>query len=217
MAEIRWDWLERHTDDIARSSLEHLQIVGASIGIAVAVAVPIAIAVRRRPGAITLATGSATVLYTIPSLALFAILVALIGIGRLTAVVALAGYALGILIRNTLTGLREVPAAALDGARGMGMTRRQILARVELPLAVPAILTGVRVATIETVAIGTIAVFIGGGGLGELIYTDGIQRDLFLTPILAGAVVAVAMALVLDGALLGLQRAITPWRRRRAT
>ncbi len=213
MPDFRWDWIERHTDDIASASLEHLQLVGSSVALAVAVAIPVAVAVRRRPSAIAVATGGATVLYTIPSLALFAILVSIVGIGRTPAVIGLAGYAVGVLLRNALTGLREVPPAALDAARGMGMTRRQMLFRVELPLAVPAILTGIRLATIETVAIATVAVFVAGGGLGELIFTDGIQRDLFLTPIVAGAAVAIAMALILDVLLIGAQRLIAPWRR----
>lgn len=217
MADFRWDWIDRHTDDIASATVEHLQLVGSSVALAVAIAIPIAVLVRRRPSAIAAATGAATILYTIPSLALFAILVSIVGIGRTPAVIGLAGYAVGVLLRNTLTGLREVPAAALDAARGMGMTRRQILFRVELPLAVPAILTGIRLATIETVAIATIAVFVAGGGLGELIFTDGIQRDLFLTPIVAGAVVAIVMALVLDVLLLGAQRLIAPWRREART
>ena len=213
MSDFRWDWIERHADDIASASVEHLELVGLSVALAVAVAIPAAVAVRRHPSAIAVATGGATVLYTVPSLALFAILVSIVGIGRTPAVIGLAGYAVGVLLRNTLTGLREVPTAALEAARGMGMTRTQMLIRVELPLAVPAILTGIRLATIETVAIATIAVFVAGGGLGELIFTDGIQRDLFLTPIVAGAVVAIAMALVLDLVLIGAQRLIAPWRR----
>lgn len=217
MPDFRWDWIDRHTDDIASAAVEHLKLVGTSVALAVAIAIPIAIMVRRRPAAIAVATGGATILYTIPSLALFAILVSIVGIGATPAVIGLAAYAVGVLLRNTLTGLREVPPAALDAARGMGMTRRQILWRVELPLAVPGILTGIRLATIETVAIATIAVFVAGGGLGELIFTDGIQRDLFLTPIVAGAVVAILIALLLDVLLLGVQWLITPWRREVAT
>jgi osmoprotectant transport system permease protein len=217
MPDFRWDWIERHTDDIASATVEHLHLVAASVALAVVVAIPIAVLVRRRPSASAAATGGATILYTIPSLALFAILVSVVGIGRTPAIIGLAAYAVGVLLRNALTGLREVPPAALDAARGMGMTRRQMLFRVELPLAVPAILTGIRLATIETVAIATIAVFVAGGGLGELIFTDGIQRDLFLTPIVAGAVVAILMALVLDLLLLGAQRVIAPWRREART
>ncbi len=217
MPEIRWRWIERNADDILRATTEHLILVVLSVAVAVAVAVPLAILVRRHRGAAAALTGGATILYTVPSLALFAILVSTVGIGRVPAVIGLAGYATGVLIRNTLTGLHGVPAASVDAARGMGMTRRQILLRVELPLAVPAVLTGIRLATIETVAIGTVAVFVAGGGLGSLIYTDGIQRDLFFTPIIVGTVIAIVMALVLDGLLTGVQRRATRWQRGRAS
>lgn len=190
--------------------------MGAGVGLGVAVAVPVAIALRNHPVGATVASGTATVLYTIPSLALFAFLIPIFGIGKTPAILGLAIYALGVLIRNTVTGLRGVPSPVLEAARGMGLNRRQILMRVELPLAVPAILTGIRLATIETIAIATIAVFVAGGGLGELILTDGIERNLFLTPILAGTVIAVAMALAFDLILVGVQRAVTPWSRQTA-
>ena len=194
--------------------MAHLQLVGAGVGLAVAVALPIAVAVRNRPIGATVASGTATVLYTIPSLALFAFLIPVFGIGRTPAIVGLAIYALGVLVRNTVTGLRGVPAPVLEAARGMGLNRRQILYQVELPLAVPAILTGVRLATIETVAIATIAAFVAGGGLGELILNNGIERNLFITPIVAGTIIAILMALTLDALLVGLQRVATPWTRR---
>lgn len=171
---------------------------------------------RNRPISATIVSGSATVLYTIPSLALFAFLIPFFGIGKTPAILGLAIYALGVLIRNTVTGLRGVPAPVLEAARGMGLSRRQVLMRVELPLAVPAILTGVRLATIETVAIATIAAFVAGGGLGELILNDGIERNLFVTPIAAGTVIAIAMALTFDLLLVWLQRVATPWSRRAA-
>lgn len=215
--DIRWDWINDHWDDIGRATAEHLLLVGLAVGLATLIAVPLAVLVRRSRLARAIATGGATVFYTIPSLALFAIMVAIIGIGRMPAVIALAGYGVGIILRNTLTGLREVPTASLEAARGMGLTPRQILGRVELPLAVPAILAGLRLATLETVAIGTIAVFVAAGGLGSLIYTNGIQRDLFLTPIAVGSVIAVALALALDRLWVLAQRLATPWARARAT
>ena len=218
MAEsIDWDWIGRHGDDIASATLAHLELVGAGVGLAVAVAVPVALAVRNRPIGATVAAGTATVLYTIPSLALFAFLIPVFGIGKTPAILGLAIYALGVVIRNTVAGLRGVPSPVLEAARGMGLSRRQVLYRVELPLAVPAILTGIRLATIETVAIATIAVFVAGGGLGELILNNGIERNLFVTPIVAGTVIAVCMALTLDLLLVGLQRVLTPWSRRIAT
>ncbi len=160
-----------------------------------------------------LVTGGSTVIYTIPSIALFAVLVTFTGIGRTPAVIGLAGYALVVLVRNTLTGLASVPPAVIDAARGMGMSDGQLLRRVELPLAVPAILTGIRLATVETVAIATIAVFVAGGGLGDIIYSDGIARNLYLTPIVAGTVMAVALSLTLDVILVAALRAGTRWQR----
>jgi osmoprotectant transport system permease protein len=217
MADIQWAWIGRHGSEIGRSTEEHLVIVAISMVMAAVVALPLAVSVRGRRLGKVIATGTATLLYSIPSLALFAILVSIIGIGRLPAVVALASYAVGILLRSTLTGLQQVPTASLEAARGLGFTRRQVLTRVELPLAWPAILSGLRLATVETVAIATIAVFVAGGGLGSLIFTDGISRDLFLTPILVGSVLAVVLALALDSLFVLLKRVTTPWLRRGGT
>lgn len=216
MAEdIRWDWIADHTDDIARNTVEHLQLVGASLVISIAIALPLAALVYRS----RIATGGATAisgaLYTIPSLAMFAFLLTIFDIGFWPAVTALVLYSLLILIRNTVVGLRGVPPPVRDAARGMGLTPRQVLLRVELPLALPAIMAGIRITAVSTVGIATIAVFVGGGGLGELIYSDGVQRGLFLTPILAGAVVATALAIAIDVGLLVLERRLTPWQRAR--
>lgn len=213
MPDIRWDWISRHADDILNATLDHLLLVVISIGAAIAIAIPLAVAVHPTRLGRAIAASLTTAVYTIPSVALFAVLVAFVGIGRTPAVIGLAAYALVVLVRNTLTGLSEVSAPVLDAARGMGMSHGQLLRHVRLPLALPAILTGVRLATVETVAIATIAVFIAGGGLGEIIYTDGISRDLFLTPILAGTVMAVALALALDLILVTLLRVATRWQR----
>lgn len=213
MPEIRWSWIDRHLDDIWTATVEHLILVGMSVALAAVVAIPLATLIRHHRLGATFAVGATTVVYTVPSLALFAILVSMVGIGRLTAVVGLAAYATGVILRSTLTGLRQVPHMTVDAARGMGMTRRQLLWRVELPLALPGILTGLRLATIETVAIATVAVFVAGGGLGSLIYTDGIQRDLYFTPIVTGTVVTIALAVVLDAILLLTQRWATRWQR----
>ncbi|MFN8111180.1 MAG: ABC transporter permease [Thermoleophilia bacterium] len=216
MAEgIRWDWVNRHTDDILRTTVEHAQLTVISVALATAVALPIAVAVRNRPVVFATTGALADVLYTIPSLALFAFLLPWVGIGTAPAVIGLAAYALTMLIRNAVVGLRAVPAPVREAARGMGLTRTQMLLRIELPLAMPAIFAGLRLATVSTVGIGTIAVFVGGPGLGELILNDGIDRDLFLTPIVIGAAIATAMALVFDALLLLALRALTPWTRAR--
>jgi osmoprotectant transport system permease protein len=147
---------------------------------------------------------------------MFAFLLSWVGIGFKPAVIALAVYCLPLIIRNTVVGLRSVSAPVQEAARGMGLTQRQILTSVELPLALPAIFAGLRLAAVSTVGIATIAVYIGAGGLGTLIVNDGIQRGLFVTPIFVGGVIATVMAIVLDLILVGLERLLTPWQRARA-
>lgn len=211
--EVRWDWIRSHTDDIQRNTIEHVQLVGVSLAIAIALAIPLAVLVYRSRVAFGAATAVTGALYTVPSLAMFAFLLSIFDIGFWPAVAALVLYSLLILVRNAVVGLRSVPAPVRDAARGMGLTRLQTLLRVELPLAVPSIMAGVRITAVSTVGIATIAVFIGAGGLGELIYNDGVQRGLFLTPILAGAVIATAMAIVIDLLLILTERLMTPWLR----
>jgi len=216
MAElVRWDWVQRHADDIQRYSIEHLQLVGASLALAIVVSIPVAVLVRGRRVPFASANLVSGALYTVPSLAMFAFLLTFVGIGFEPAVIALAIYCLNMIIRNTVIGLEGVPAPVREAARGMGLTRWQVLTRVELPLALPAIVAGIRLAAVSTVGIATIAVFIGAGGLGVLIYNDGVQRALFVTPILVGAVVATVMAIVIDLVLIGVERALTPWQRAR--
>jgi osmoprotectant transport system permease protein len=213
--DIRWSWIESHTDDIWENTVQHLQLVGVSLMLSVLIAIPLAVMVYRSRMAFGVTTAVSGALYTIPSLAMFAFLLTIFDIGFWPAVTALVLYSLLILIRNAVVGLRSVPAPVRDAARGMGLTRAQTLVRVELPLALPSIMAGIRITAVSTVGIATIAVFIGAGGLGELIYNDGIQRGLFLTPIVVGAVVATAMAIAIDLALLAVERALTPWQRAR--
>ena len=215
MAEIRWEWISRNADEIQARTIEHLALVSVSTALAVAIAIPIGVAVRGRRIPFATATGVAGILYTIPSLAMFAFLLPIFGIGFTPAVVGLVLYALLILIRNTAVGLEGVPASVREASIGMGLTPWQVLTKVELPLALPAIMAGIRLATVSTVGIATVAVLIGGGGLGSLIYSDGIQRALFLTPILVGAVCATVMAIVLDLLLVLAERLLTPWARAR--
>jgi osmoprotectant transport system permease protein len=212
---VRWSWVENNLDDIQEASVTHLQLVGASLALAIAVSIPLAIVVRRRKIAFAATNTVLGGLYTIPSLAMFAFLLSFVGIGFEPAVIALAVYCLQLIVRNTVVGLRDVSAPVQEAARGMGLTRRQTLFKVELPLAMPAIFAGVRLAAVSTVGIATIAVYIGAGGLGELIVNDGIQRGLFVTPIFVGAVIATVMAIVIDLGLVGLERVLTPWQRAR--
>jgi osmoprotectant transport system permease protein len=213
---IRWDWISDHLDDVQTLSFEHLQLVAISVAIATAISVPVAIVVRRRASLVGVANLIGSELYTIPSLALFAFLVPSLGIGSRPVIVGLVIYSVGILIRNTVVGLQSVPGPVQEAARGMGLSAFQILYKVELPLALPAIVTGIRIATVSAVGIATIGVLVDGGGLGEFIYNDGISRDFFLTPILLGAVLATVMAIVLDLLLLWASWALRPWARARA-
>lgn len=149
------------------------------------------------------------IVYTIPSLALFQLLVPITGLTWTSAEIALVSYTLLILFRNILTGLREVPEDVREAARGMGLTARQILTRVELPLAMPAIMAGIRIATVTTISLTTVAAFIGAGGLGQPIF-NALQGG-FKTQFVASGVLAVLLALVADGLLVLLQRVLTPW------
>ena len=155
----------------------------------------------------------AAFLYTIPSLAFFQLLVPITGLTVTSAEIALVSYTLLILFRNTLTGLREVPEDAQLAARAMGLTKGQILRRVELPLALPAIMAGIRIATVTTISLATVAAFIGVGGLGQPIF-NAIQSG-FKTQFIAAGLLAVALALVADALLVLLQRLLAPWLRAR--
>lgn len=209
---IEWDWISRHTDDIQEATVQHIQIVLIAVAISVAIWVPVGILLRRRRILFATGTTAAGIVYTIPSLALFGFLVPSLGIGRTTVIVGLVLYSPLILIRNTVVGLQAVPSPVREAARGMGLTRRQTLLRVELPLALPSIFTGIRIITVTTVGIATIGVLVGAEGLGTLIYTDGLSRD-FLTPIAVGGLIATVLAVVLDVLLLLAQRLLTPWAR----
>jgi len=205
--------LERR-DQILALTGQHLVLVAASTLVAVTIGVPVGVLLARRAGLARPILGIANVLQTIPSLALFGILIPLPflgGIGARTAIIALVVYALLPILRGTYTGLRGVPAAILEAATGMGMTPRQLLLWVEIPLALPVIMSGIRVATVISVGVATIAAAIGAGGLGTLIFRGVAMVDNRL--ILAGAVPAAALALLAD-LLLGLiERSMAPGRR----
>ena len=209
---IRWDWVGDHLDELWARTLEHLQLTGLTLVIGFAISFPLALLAhryRRLYPPITWITG---VLYTIPSLALFVTLLPVTGLGTTTALIGLVAYSLLIFIRNTVAGLDGVPEDAKEAARGMGYTPRQILWRVEIPLALPVIVAGVRIAAVSTVGLVTITALIGLGGLGHFIL-QGLQI-FFSTATIVGAVLSVVLALAVDGALLAVQRILTPWARR---
>jgi osmoprotectant transport system permease protein len=193
------DFFVRHRNEILELTLEHLQLVGMSMLLAIACGVPLGVLVSRRPALRKLIIGSANVAETIPSLALFGFLLPAPWIGARAdrlAITALALYALLPIIRNTYAGIAGVDLAVREAARGMGMTDRQLLFQVDLPLASGIILAGVRVATVLTVGIATIAAAIGAGGLGEFIFRGLAMVDNRV--ILAGAIPAALMALTAD-------------------
>ena len=206
-------WAFDNFDRWVTPTLEHLLLVSASVAAGFAIAFGLALLSYGRRWLVPAFIGATGVIYTIPSIALFLILLPITGRGTVTAIIALTLYNLQIIYRNIVTGLANVPEASKDAGRGMGMTRRQLLWRVELPLAIPEIIAGLRIATVSTVAIATLAIFAGAGGLGQVIYNDGLQNDVFKTAIVVGSGLAIAMAVCFDMFYLAGQRAISPWRR----
>ena len=202
-------WALENLDRYVTPTLEHLVLVTTSVAAGFAIALAMALVSHRRRWLVPTFTGLTGVLYTIPSIAFFLLLLPITGRGTTTAVIALTLYTLQIIYRNTVTGLANVPAPAKDSGRGMGMTDQQLLWRVELPLAVPEVIAGLRIATVSTVAIATLAVFAGAGGLGEEIYND---LD-FKTGIVICGTIAIAMAIAFDALYVAAQRWISPWRR----
>jgi osmoprotectant transport system permease protein len=202
-----WQFFVTHRSDIFQATLTHLTLVLISMLIAIAIAVPLGMFVVQRPALRSIALGVASILQTIPSLALFGFLIPIPfigGIGTRTAIVALVLYALLPILRNTYVGLTNIDPAVLQAAEAMGMTEGQILWRVRLPLALSVILAGIRTATIITIGVATIAAAIGAGGLGTFIFRGvAMVSDAVL---LAGAIPAAALALIADGLLALLER-----------
>lgn len=209
---FRWDWLFDHLDVVGQLTVEHLRLTAIAVVIGFAISFPLGILAyrhRRTYAPITAVTG---VLYTIPSLALFMMLGPFTGtLSTTTAEIGLVSYTLLIIIRNTVAGFRGVPEDVKEAARGMGYTDRQSLWKVELPLAVPAIVAGVRIATVTTIGLVTVTALIGQGGLGIYIL-EGLQR-LFSTQILIGAVLSMLLGVAADRALVLVERRLTPWSR----
>jgi osmoprotectant transport system permease protein len=207
-------WIVDHFDRYTQPLVEHIELTLLSVGIGFAIAFALALLSRRRRWTVGPILGLTGVLYTLPSLALFFLLLPITGRGTTTAVIALTAYTLQIIFRNIIIGLDNVPPEAKDAGRGMGLTDRQLLWRVELPLALPDIIAGLRIATTSTVGLATLAVFAGAGGLGsEIIAGSNIT---FKTGVVAAGGLAVLLALAFDVILLTVQRLLTPWRRVRA-
>ena len=192
---------------------EHLKMTAIAIVIGFVIAFGLALVAHRHPRFEMPFANLAALCYTIPSIAFFQIMVPITGIGWTTVLIALISYTLLILFRNILTGLREVPTEVKEAAEGMGLTRRHILTRVELPLAVPAIMAGLRVATVTTISLATIAAFITPLGLGAPIF--GAMRTGANTQFVGASLLAIALALLADVFVVGLQRVVSPWTRAR--
>jgi len=210
---VRWDWVNDHTDEIVHALWQHVQLTVIAVAIGFVLALIMALISVAWRWAFGPLAGFAAVVYAIPSVALFGVLVAMpaFGLGFRTAEVALVGYTLLILLRNIVAGLDGVPPATREAADGMGFERWRRLVRVDLPLAAPVIIAGLRIATVTTVGLVTVAGLVSAGGFGELI-TEGLSRN-FSTPIVIGAVGSVLLAVAFDLAFVTFERVVTPWTR----
>ena len=208
---LYWPWVSDHLSEIRDRLSQHVELTLLSVGFGLLIAFPLAllcVRYRRVYGPVLGVTG---VLYTIPSLALFALLLPITGLSVATAVIPLTAYTLLILIRNMVTGLQGVPAEVRDAAEGMGYSPTGRLLRIELPLALPATFAGIRIAMVTTIGLVTVTALIGQGGLGQLLL-DGLNRD-FRTPLTVGIVLSLALAVIADLLLVGVLWVTTPWRR----
>ena len=211
---VDWQWVGDHLDDIRNAAQTHVVLTVQVVVLGVLIALPLSLAASRRPLLRSIVLGVSSVLYTIPSLAAFALLIPYTGLtSRWTVLIPLVSYTLVVLVRNFVSGLDAVPAEASAAADGMGFSNRQRVLRVELPLALPAIMAGVRLATVSTIGLVTVSAIIGQQSLGLLI-RDGLERD-FRTLIVVGAGLALLMAVAADLLLSAISRALTPWRRAR--
>ncbi|MDP3966786.1 MAG: ABC transporter permease [Nocardioides sp.] len=204
--------IDRHPE-LVDATVQHLGITVVSVLAGLLLALPLALTARRYPRLESSILGFSTALYTIPSLALFPLLVPFTGLSPLTVVVGLALYSLTILVRNALEGFRAVPDEVRESAVGLGYSPLRLLFRIELPLAIPVLMAGLRVATVSTVALTTVGAIVSYGGLGNLL-ASGVQQD-FKAQILAASVICVVLAVLLDALLLTTQRVLTPWTRGR--
>jgi len=209
------EFVRSRSSELVAASTEHLRITLVSVVLGALVALPLALLARRVLRLRALVLGVSTAVYTVPSLALFSLLLPFTGLSERTVIIGLVLYSLTVLVRAVLSGLDGVPEEVRDAGRGMGYSRRGLLWRVELPLALPVLVGGLRIATVSTVALTTVGTIVGSGGLGDLIST-GLQSN-FKSQVLTASVLCVVLALALDLLLVGVQRLLMPWRREEAT
>lgn len=211
---IDQDWVVRNLDRIWEQTVQHLLLTGIPVGAGLLISLVLAALALRYRRAYEPIAGVGSVLYTIPSLAAFALLVPFFGFSATTAIVALTTYTILIFVRNIVTGLEGVPAEVKDAAVGMGYRRWRLFWEIELPIATPVIIAGMRIATVTVVGLVTVSALIGLGGLGRFIL-EGLRRSIMLpSAILVGTILSVALAALLDLLLLTLQRVLTPWSER---
>jgi len=208
---IDWLWIGSNLDDIVERLLQHLQLTVIPLVGGFAISLLLAIWALRRPRVYTPVIAVSGLLYTIPSLAAFAVLRPIFGLSLLTAVIPLTTYTLLILFRNIVAGFQSVPGEVLEAAEAMGYTSGQRLLRVQVPLAVPLMIAGVRLAAVTVIGLATVAAILGDayGGLGQFI-TEGLQQ-LFPTKYLLGAVLSMVLAFLAHWLFVGIERAVTPW------
>ncbi|MEU9608580.1 ABC transporter permease [Streptomyces sp. NPDC048057] len=209
---VDWDWIGDHAAELTELSVDHLQAALTAVALGLLISLPLAVLAHRVRLLRGVLLGLANVLFTIPSIAIFVLLLPVSGLTRTTTVVGLTVYTLVVLLRNTVEGLDAVPPKAKEAARAMGTRPLRTLLTVELPLALPVIMAGVRIATVMSISLVSVATYIGDGGLGQL-FTDGFQRD-FPTPVVAGVALTLLLALVADALLVAVQYVLTPWNRK---
>jgi osmoprotectant transport system permease protein len=212
---IRWSWIGDHLDDIRDDLVQHLELTGLAVLFGILLAFPLALAAMRWPRLYSPILGFTGVLFTIPSLALFILLIPFTGLKIQTALIGLTMYTLLILVRNMVEGLRGVDRDVREAAQAMGYTPARQLFQVELPLALPVIMAGVRIATVTTIGLVTVTALIGWGGLGQL-FLDGFTLN-FSTPLIVGIVLSALLAFAADLLLVGVQWGLTPWARSRGS
>jgi osmoprotectant transport system permease protein len=212
---IRWDWIVTNLGDIGERTREHVLMTVIAVGIGFMISFALSLLIVRWRRLYAPVIGTSGLLYSIPSLGLFALLIPLTGVTLLTAEIALVSYTLLILVRNIVAGFDGVPRDVLEAAQGMGYGPWQLLWRVQLPLALPTIVAGLRVATVTTIGLVAVTALIGQSNLGSLIVQRGIRAS-FPTAILVGAIGSVLLGLIADLGFVGLQRLLTPWARARS-
>lgn len=208
---LRWDWVGRHLDDIGAQLLQHVELTALALLFGFLIAFPLALAAIRWPRLYGPSLAATGILFTVPSLALFILLIPFTGLSMATSLIGLTIYTLLILFRNIVEGLRAVPREAMESSRALGYSRGRQLLMVELPIALPVIMAGIRIAAITTIGLVTVTALIGQGGLGQLFITGFTLH--FTTPLLVGFVLSILLAVVIDLSLVAVLWWLTPWRR----